>query len=157
MCNLKMTLNGKKTCLNQCKIDTGANGNLLPVSMFKQLGGIMTELRETIGKSVRLVAYNDTEIRQYGMCHIDLQFKSGRKTAKFFVLDQCTTLIGLTDSIKLSLITVNCFDSVSNTGDIDTEIKSCDSPEYFSGIAEAKCQNKVSSYQFKTAILDEYK
>ena len=62
-----MTLNGKKSCLNQCKIDTGADGNLCPVSMFKQLGDNMAELRETIDKTMRLVAYNDTEIKQYGM------------------------------------------------------------------------------------------
>ena len=92
----------------------------------------MTELRETIDKSGRLVIYNDTEIRQYGLCHIDLQFKSERINAKFFVVDQCTTLIGLTDSIKLGLIIVNCSDSLSNTGDIDTEIESHDSSEYLS-------------------------
>ena len=33
----------------------------------KQLGVNMTELRETIDKSMRHVAYNDTEIKQYGM------------------------------------------------------------------------------------------
>ena len=75
----------------------------------------MTELRETIDKSVRLVAYNVTEIRQYGACHIDLQFKSKWINAKFHVVDQCMTLIGLTDNIRLGLIAVNCFDSVSNT------------------------------------------
>ena len=69
MCNLNMTLNGKESCQNQCKIDTGVEGSLLPVSMFKQLGGNMTELRETIDTSVRLVAYNDTEIRQYGVLY----------------------------------------------------------------------------------------
>ena len=38
MCDLKMTLGGKKLSLNQCKIDIGASVNLLPVIMFKQLG-----------------------------------------------------------------------------------------------------------------------
>ena len=113
----------------------------------------MTELRETIYKSMRLAGYKDTVIRQYGICHIDLQFKSKRINAKFFVIDQCMTLIGLTDSIKLSLITVNFFDSVSNTGDKDTKIKTCDSSEYFSGNAENKCQDKVTSDQLKTAII----
>ena len=117
----------------------------------------MTEFRETIDKSMRLVAYNDTEIRQYGMCHIDFQFKSKRINAKFFVVGQCMTLIQLTDSIKCGLITVNHFDSVSNTGDIDTEIESHNSSKYFSDNAETKCQDKVTTDQFKTVILDEYK
>ena len=56
ICDLKMTLYVKKSCLNQCKIDTGADGNLLPVSMFKQLGGNMAEWRETIDKSMTLLA-----------------------------------------------------------------------------------------------------
>ena len=84
-------------------------------------------------------------------------FQIKRINAKFFVVDQCMTLIGLTDSKKISLKTVNCFDSVSNTGDIDTEIESHNSTEYFSGNAEAICQEKVTSDQFKTAIFDEYK
>ena len=69
------------------------------------------------------------------VCYIDLQFKTKGINAKFFVVDQCMTL---KDSIKLGLITMNCFDSVSNTGDIDTEIESCDSSEYFSGNTENK-------------------
>ena len=52
---------------------------------------------------------------------------------------------------------MNCFDSVSNPDDTDTEIESHNSSEYFSGNAETKCQDKVTSDQFKSAILDEYK
>ena len=46
---------------------------------------------------------------------------------------------------------------LSNTGDIDTEIESCDSSEYFSDNAETKYQDKVTSDYLKTAILDGYK
>ena len=67
------------------------------------------------------------------------------------------TLIGLTDSIEFDLITVNCFDSLNNTCDMHTEIKSCNSSECLSGNAETKCQDKVTKDRFKTAIIEVYK
>ena len=105
---------------------------------------------------MRLEAYNDTEIRQSGMYHIDLHFKSKRMNAKFFVVVLYET--DRTDrQYKTWFNNHELFYSVSNTGDIDTEIESHNSSEYFSGNAETKCQDKVTSYQFKTAILQECK
>ena len=64
MCNLKMKL-GTKSCLNKCK-DTGMNGNVLPIGVYKCHGGNVDKLAKTIDRSVRLVAYNNMEIKQYG-------------------------------------------------------------------------------------------
>ena len=50
-CDLKMTL-GAKSCLNQCKVETGSHGNLLPVNVYKRLGGNMRELTRLVDKSV---------------------------------------------------------------------------------------------------------
>ena len=94
--------------LNQC---TGVDGNLLQISVYKCLGGNVHELAKSIDKSVRLVAYNKTVIKQYGVCHITVQFKTKQVEAKFFIVDQTTMLIGLSDSITCGLITVNCSDS----------------------------------------------
>ena len=69
-----MTL-GANSCLNQCQVDTGADGNLLPRNVYKKLGGNMKELTRMVDKSVRLVVYNNTGIRQYGVCYIMVQFK----------------------------------------------------------------------------------
>ena len=113
MCDLKVNI-GSKSCLNQCKIITGADGSLLPVSVYKCLVGNVCELAKSIDKSVRLVAYNNTEIKQYVVCHITVQFKTKQLEAKFFVVNQTTTLTGLSDSIRLGLIMVNCFDSLNS-------------------------------------------
>ena len=75
MCNLKMNL-GNNSCLNKCKVDTGADGNLLPVGVYKCLGGNVNKLAKTIDRSVRLVVYNNTEIKQYDTCYITVQFKT---------------------------------------------------------------------------------
>ena len=74
-----------------------------------------------------------------------------------------TTLIGLCYSIKLGLITLNCFDSMKHVsqcngisdGD-ETEISSHES-EYFVGKPNGKCQIRQNSDNFKLVILNEYK
>ena len=111
MYDLKMTL-GAKSGLNQCKVDTGTDGNLLPINVYIRLVGNFREFTRTVDKYIRLVAYNNTEIKQYVVCYIMVQFERTTTEAKFFVVDQMTTLIGLSDSIKLGLITVDCFDSM---------------------------------------------
>ena len=63
----------------------------------------MREWTRTGDKYVRLVTYNNTEIKQYGVCYIMVQLQRTTIEAKFFVVDQMTTLIGLSDSIKLGL------------------------------------------------------
>ena len=113
MYDLKMKM-GAKSCLNQSKVDTRADRNFLPVNVYKRLGGNMRELTRIVDKYARFVVYNNTEIKQYGVCYITVQFKNTTIEAKFFVVDQMTTLIGLGDSIKLGLITVNCFDSMKH-------------------------------------------
>ena len=84
---------GTKSCLNKCKVDTGVDGNLLPIGVYKHIGGNVDKLAKTIDRSVRLV-YNNTEIKYYGTCYITLQFETKRLETKFFVVDQTTTLIG---------------------------------------------------------------
>ena len=59
------------------KIDTGADGNLMPISMFAKLFPKVSldALNRTVNKSVTLYAYNDTEIKQFGTCSVRLNFK----------------------------------------------------------------------------------
>ena len=77
MCDLKMNL-GNNSYLNKCKVDTGVDGNLLPIGVYKHLGSNVNKLAKTIDRSVRLVAFNNTEIKQYGTCYITVQFKTKR-------------------------------------------------------------------------------
>ena len=94
------------------KLDSGAHGNLMPISMFKSLfpGLPHDVLRKSIDKRVTLVAYNKQEIKQLGQCCINVSNPStGKsKTCKFFVVgDRCNPIIGLHDSIALNLLSVN--------------------------------------------------
>ena len=66
-----------------------------------------------INKSVTLFVYNDTEITQFGTCSIRLSFRNKSQVCKFFVVEHETVIIGITDSEKLGLVSVN-FDMVQN-------------------------------------------
>ena len=94
------------------KLDSGAHGNLMPISMYKLLfpGLPYDVLRKSIDKRVTLVAYNKQEIKQLGQCCLNvLNMSTGKsKTCKFFVVgDHCNPIIGLHDSIALNLLSIN--------------------------------------------------
>ena len=94
------------------KLDSGAHGNLMPISMYKSLypGLPYDVLRKSINKRVTLVAYNKQEIKQLGQCCLNvLNMSTGKsKTCKFFVVgDRCNSIIGLHDSIALNLLSIN--------------------------------------------------
>ena len=52
---------------NTFKIDTGAIGNLMPISMFTKLFSHVSldALRRMIDRNITLYAYNNTQIKQY--------------------------------------------------------------------------------------------
>ena len=95
------------------KIDTGANGNLMPIKTFAVLFPKVSldTLSKTINKGVTLFAYNNTPIKQFGMCSVRLSFKDRSLVCKFFVVEHDTALVGINDSEKLGLVKVN-FDMV---------------------------------------------
>ena len=88
------------------KIDTGADGNLMPISMFAKLFPKVSldALNKMINRSVTLFVYNDTEIKQFGTCSIRLNFQGRSQVCKFFVVEHETAIVGITDSEKLGLI-----------------------------------------------------
>ena len=98
------------------KVDTGADGNLMPISMFSKIFPKVSldTLSQMINKSVTLFAYNDTKIKQVGTCSVKLSFRKRSQVCKFFVVEHETAIIGITDSEKLGLVSVN-FDMVQNT------------------------------------------
>ena len=145
---------GTKSCLNQCKVDTGVDDNLLLISVYKCPGGNVFELAKSVGKPV---AYNNTKIKQCGVCHIMVQFKVKHLEAEFFAVDQTTTLTGFSDSVRLGLIMVNCFDSLNSVSNDENEVDKYDNNDYFTGNTDMKCQDKLASDHFKTVILNEYK
>ena len=96
-------------------------------------------LGQTINKSVTLFTYNGTEIKQFGTCSIKLSFQGRSQVCKFFVVEHETAIVGITDSEKLGLISVN-FDIVKNEKHIKI-------------INEVKGQNEES---FRQTIEKEY-
>ena len=96
--------NGRLLHKLRCKLDSGAHGNLIPMSMFQKLypGLPYNDLRKSIEKWVTLVAYNKQEIKQLGQCCVNVcNSSTGKsKTCKFFVVeDKCNPIIGLNVSI----------------------------------------------------------
>ena len=61
------------------KIDTGADGNLMPIKMFAVLFPKVSldTLSKTINKGVTLFTYNNTPIKQFGMCSVRLSLRIG--------------------------------------------------------------------------------
>ena len=104
--------NGRPLLKLRFKLDSGAHGNLMPISMYKSLfpGLPHDVLRKSIDKRVTLVAYNKQEIKQLGQCCINVSNPStGKsKSCNFFVVgDHCNPIIGLHDSIALNLLSIN--------------------------------------------------
>ena len=122
------------------KIDTRADRNLMPISLFAKLFPKVSldALNKMINKSVMLFAYNNTEIKQFGTCSIRLSFQGRSQVCKFFVVEHETAIVGITDSEKLGLTCVN-FDMVRNENHIKivNEVKGEDEKQYpdlFKGI-----------------------
>ena len=54
------------------KVDTSADGNLMPITMFTKLYPKISleTLSKTVDKGITLFAYNNTPIKQYGTCSV---------------------------------------------------------------------------------------
>ena len=94
------------------KVDTGADDNLLPLGEFFKhfLNANMTQLAKTTDSSTKLYAYNNTEIKQLGVCELLVEYREHRKICQFYVVDFRTAIFGIHDSESLGLITIhfNC-------------------------------------------------
>ena len=111
-CEIPHGLKSKETF----KIDTGADGNLIPIMMFVRLFPKLSleTLEKTVEKGVTLCAYNNTPIRQFGVCSVKLSFKGNLAICKFYVVKHATVILGVTNSKRLSLVKVN-FDMIDKS------------------------------------------
>ena len=71
----------------------------------------MTQLAKTIDLHTKLYAYNNTKIKQLGVCELLVEYKTNRKICEFYVFDFPTAILGIHDSESLKLITVH-FDNI---------------------------------------------
>ena len=98
------------------KIDTGADGNLMQITMFAQLFPKigLEMLGMTVESGITLFAYNNMPIKQFGKCSIRVNFKNKTANCKFFVVEHATVILGINDSEKLGLFRVN-FDMIDKS------------------------------------------
>lgn len=98
------------------KVDTGAQGNVLPLRTFRKA---FPELIDDRGyprdgairqQPTKLYAYNGTAIQQYGCVEIPCQYKDGKWfLTSFFVADTSgPVILGLQSAVKMHLVEVNC-------------------------------------------------
>ena len=105
----------KRPTYLKAKVDTGAQGNILPLRVFRnmypqRLSSKGTPKTGTLTpSSVILTAYGGTRINQYGTCKIPCSFRGEKTEATFHVTDaDGPAIIGLPTSLQLRLVTLNC-------------------------------------------------
>ena len=82
------------------KADTGADGNLLSLGeFFKNFPEAnLNDLYKTVDPNTKLYTYNNTEIKQLGLCDLLVEYKSNRKICEFYVVDFPTAILGMHNS-----------------------------------------------------------
>ena len=70
------------------KIDTGSDGNLMPLYIFKKMfrNKSIEELKRSIKGNIKLKTYNGTQIKQLGMSAVTIKFKNLQKQCVVFVV-----------------------------------------------------------------------
>ena len=128
------------------KVDNGAAGNLLPLSIYREIFPNITptELARSIDHCVQLLAYNKKQIKQLGVCYLHAKAGNGNghtKLCKFFIVNsRFNPIIGVNCAMRLGLISFNmpiyqdwCDDvsvnSVSNKNSIAASAVKADIPE----------------------------
>lgn len=96
------------------KADTGAMGNLLPLRVFRQMFPKCLDSNghptNTQSSNVKLIAYNDTVIPQFGTLKIPCSYKNSPwQDVIFFVADSTNpVLFGLPTCISFGILSLNC-------------------------------------------------
>ena len=91
------------------KVDTGADGNLLPLAEFLKHfpDANLNDLARTVDSSTKLYVYSNTELKQLGVCELLVEYKNSAKVCEFYVVDFPTAILGIHDSESLKLLTVH--------------------------------------------------
>ncbi|XP_071476746.1 uncharacterized protein [Diadema antillarum] len=98
------------------KVDTGAQGNVLPLCHFRQVFPKLLDdkgypLEYAVGQQhVKLFAYNETVIPQYGCVDLPCRYQDGKWFRNsFFIVDtRGPAILGLQSSVKMHPVQVNC-------------------------------------------------
>ena len=84
--NFKMSA-GQSNIVVPYKIDTGRDGNIKPLYMYKKLFPCITNKQlAATKKNVILKMYNKTKITQLGMCTVIIEHNNNKAKCRFFVV-----------------------------------------------------------------------
>ena len=99
----------------RCKVDTGADGNIIPLKrlmtlcpeMFDENSQLLPDILEP--STTVLSSYGGTRITQYGRVGLKCKYKNTPFTCNFYVAD-CSgpVIVGLPTCRALNLVTLNC-------------------------------------------------
>ena len=107
--NLKMSSH-QVSIIIPYKVDTGSDGNIMPLHLYKKLLPRATkeQLVATKNKIIQLKMYNKTAISQLGICKVKIQHGNAQKMCKFFVdPGNGQALLGMPDINMLNIINLN--------------------------------------------------
>ena len=90
------------------KIDSGACGNLMPLSMSKSLYNRLPS-STSVNSAVCLLDYNKKEIKQLGTCNVSVRLRSIVKCVHSYVVpDKLKPILGVSDALALGLMSFHC-------------------------------------------------
>ena len=126
--SIGITLRRKPATL-KAKVDTGAQGNLLPLRIFRRMypellgaDGFPKE-GSTTPTHARLSAYNGSKIEQFGTINLQCNYEGNNADAKFYVTDSSgPAIFGLPLCRDLKLVVLNC--EVTSKSECDRPIRS---------------------------------
>ena len=107
--HLKMQV-GNTTMEIPYKIDTGSEGNIMPLYIFKKLFKNMPDeqLKGSIRSNIKLKMYNGTYITQLGTCAVTIKFKYSKKYCVFFLVPgNSQVLLRMPDTAVLNILNLN--------------------------------------------------
>ena len=124
------------------KVDTGAQGNILPLRIFRRMCPAKLDSEgfpipgSLLPSEVQLTAYNGTSIRQYGKMTVPCSYNSERIDTEFYVSDSAgPAILGLPSCRRLHLMEMNCeIKSVPNKRVDSTSDLVAAYPDRFEGI-----------------------
>ena len=126
------------------KIDTSAQGNTLPMRMFREMypGKVDTAgvpRRNAVqNRHVILTAYNGTKIPQYGAIRLQCRYDGCKWiSTDFYIVDsEGPAILGLPSSLDHKLVTLNCKIRESKAGDNSRESKLSDNGRYVNTVGD---------------------
>ena len=141
------------------KVDSGADGNLLPLGeFFKHFPEAnLNALAKTIYPHTKLYAYSNIEIKQLGVCELMVEYKTNRKICEFYVVDFPTAILGIHDSESLNLITVHSDSIEAEMSQPDPESELLLKTKQSTSMFVNAIQNDADSDEFSIKIKCQYK